>query len=121
SGTSVMERIRQAAQHRVGKWVVRGLIATGITGAAYGTAEAVHAVRQHDRAQFEATQGQISPVIARTMIDVDRQTLDQQRSNPDDITEIDAPNGHNDAVRFINKTRNADVIMGTTDGKPDPE
>ncbi|HEV7454397.1 MAG TPA: hypothetical protein VGO07_04000 [Candidatus Saccharimonadales bacterium] len=113
-----MDRLRRAIGTRLGKAVLGTTLALGAAG---GIAEGAHVAHEHHKAQYEATQGQIAPIIENTMVNIDVQTLGQQRSHPDKVTEIDNPDGRSDAVEFINDTHNTVVIMGKTeDGKPDP-
>ncbi|HKU19202.1 MAG TPA: hypothetical protein VJP80_08125 [Candidatus Saccharimonadales bacterium] len=113
-----MTRIGQRAKGRLGRWATAAAIA-GV--AAGGVTETYNVVHKHNQARYETIQREIAPVIKDTMIKVDQQTLEQQRAHPDDVVEIDNPDGHSDAVKFVNNTTSdTEVVMGVTDGKPDP-
>ncbi len=113
----IINRLGQAAKSRVGRVALGVVLASG---AAFGTAQGVEAAQASHKLEFEATQNQIKPVIEAAMIDIDNQTLAELQAHPENITKIDAPDGHKDAVGFINKDRNVRVIMGLTNGMPDP-
>jgi hypothetical protein len=87
-----------------------------------GAAETVHLVQENNkdkRAKYEATQAAIKPIIEERMIDIDKQAIAEHKAHPDKVIQIDAPQGHADAVAFM--TGNARIIMGKTkDGQPDP-
>jgi hypothetical protein len=109
-----MDRLRHS---KLGKWALGGAVATGL---AAGGVLAAHEVHESNQAEFETTQSQIAPVIKDAMIEINEQTLDEQRTHADNLFVVTNPGGHEDVTKFVTKTRNSEVIMGNTDGKPDP-
>ena len=90
-----------------------------IGGGVAATAEAAHLVNKQDRAKYEADQKAIAPIIEKTMVGIDNQTLEQYRQHPDTMHRTDNPEGHEGVVEFTNGV-NVWVYMGETDGQPNP-
>jgi hypothetical protein len=111
---SIRERLSQS---KLGKWILAGTVT--IAGVA-GGAEIVHQVQETNQAEFQATQAQIAPVIHDTMVDIDRQTLDEQRLHPENIRAYVNPAGHMGVTEFRTIAGNVKVLMDNTNDKPDP-
>ena len=110
----VFDRLRHS---RLGRWMLGGTVVLAGAGAA---GVAINQANEASQAEFQATQAEISPVIKDAMVDIDQQTLNEQRIHPDNVLAFPDPDGHMGVTEFRTITGNVKIIMGNTDGKPDP-
>lgn len=94
------------ARSRLGKLALGGLVFAAATG---GATKLIGDAMHRSQVRYEATQGEIAPIIEQSMVGVDVQAVDYQLSHPDDVRVVHNPDGHKGMIEYM--TDHATVIM----------